>query len=58
LFISEPQSLSNIGGISIAEILRNIWAQLNVTVTNNDQNFYEHGGSSLLAMQFLYPFVY
>jgi hypothetical protein len=35
--------------------LRDMWAQLNIHVTSSDQNFWEVGGSSLIAMQFLYP---
>lgn len=37
--------------------IREIWTQLGLHVTKNDQNFYEAGGSSLSAMQFFYPSV-
>jgi hypothetical protein len=51
---SESQPFLGKSVSSVEEILRNMWAQLNVHVTRNNQSFYEAGGSSLVAMQFLY----
>jgi hypothetical protein len=55
LITPEPQTLLRVDGSPIEEVLRKMWAQLNVIVTDNDHNFYEYGGSSLVAMQFMYP---
>jgi hypothetical protein len=53
-----PQATSSTMSLSnIDETIRAMWAQLNVIVTRNDQSFYDYGGSSLLAMQFLYQIV-
>jgi hypothetical protein len=39
----------------LESVLRDMWAKLGVHVTRTTQSFYDYGGSSLVAMQFLYP---
>ncbi len=51
---TKPEAFDAMPADRIEQTLRSIWTQLGVNVSRLDQSFYEAGGSSLLAIQFLY----